>query len=130
MITIHICLDCELLCIAQGLLTILQPMLNRAHYAFTTQTRGNSRKHLLSLAVLALGRFVLNLMCVSFELDEKIAKHLTLPGADTDMTPVILSGPSYWRFSSNWKRPSSPTFCGGALGLVCIPGMREKLFCM
>ncbi len=54
----------------------LQTMLDVAHYAFATQTSGNAREHLLCFTILALGRFVFDLMCVSFELDEKITNCL------------------------------------------------------
>ncbi len=76
MIPIHISFDCELLCIAQGFLTAFQTMPDGAHYAFATQTSENAREHLLRFAILALGRFVFYLMCVSFELDEKITNRL------------------------------------------------------
>jgi hypothetical protein len=75
-ITIHIGFDCEFLSIAQCLLVILEPMPDRANLAFTAQTSRNSRKHLLSLAVLLLGRFVLYLMSVSFKFNEKITDSL------------------------------------------------------
>ncbi len=76
LIPIHISFDCELLCIAHGFLTALQTMPDGAHYAFATQTSRNAREHLLRFAILALGRFVFDLMCVSFELDEKITNCL------------------------------------------------------
>jgi hypothetical protein len=72
LIPIHICFDQKFVCIAQGFLTVLQTMLDGVHYAFTTQTSGNTREHLLCFAILALGRFVFNLMCISFKFDEKI----------------------------------------------------------
>ncbi len=73
---IHISFDRELLCIAQGFLTALQTTPDGVHYAFATQTSGNTREHLLRFAILALGRFVFDLMCVSFKLDEKITNRL------------------------------------------------------
>jgi hypothetical protein len=75
-ITIQIGLDRELLSIAQCLLGILEPVPDRAHQAFTAQPSRNSRKHLLSLAVFLLGGFALNLMSISFKLNEKITNSL------------------------------------------------------
>jgi hypothetical protein len=76
LIPIHISFDRELLCIAQGFLTALQTMPDGAHYAFATQTSGNAKEHLLHFAILALDRFVFDLMCISFKLDEKITNCL------------------------------------------------------
>jgi hypothetical protein len=127
---IHISFDRELLCIVQGFLTALQTMPDGAHYAFATQTSGNAREHLLRFAILALGRFVLDLMCVSLSLLMRRSPiaYLTLPRAETNMTPVILSSLLYWRFLSNWNPPLASTFCGGALGIFRVPGTNEKLF--
>jgi hypothetical protein len=75
-IAIQIGLDRELLSIAQCLLGILEPVTDRAHQAFTAQPSGDSRNHLLSLAVLSLGGFILNSMNISFKLNEKITDSL------------------------------------------------------
>jgi hypothetical protein len=50
MIAIHICLDCKFFGIAEGFLTSLQPMSDRVHDTFVTQSRGDAREHLLCLA--------------------------------------------------------------------------------
>jgi hypothetical protein len=72
MIAIHICFDCKLLGIAEGFLTSLQPMSGRAHDTLVAQSRRDTREHLLHLAIFLLGRSVLDLMCISFKLDEKV----------------------------------------------------------
>jgi hypothetical protein len=76
MIAIHICLDCKLIGIAEGFLTSLQPMSDRAHDTLVAQSRGDAMEHLLHLATFLLGWFVPDLMCISFELDEKVANCL------------------------------------------------------
>jgi hypothetical protein len=76
MIAIHICFDCKFLSIAEDFLTSLQPMSDRAHDTLVAQSRGDAREHLLCLAIFLLGQFVLDLMCISFELNEKVANCL------------------------------------------------------
>jgi hypothetical protein len=76
MIAIHICFDCKILGIAEGFLTSLQPMSDRAHDTLVAQSRGNVREHLFCLAICSLGWFTPDLMCISFELDEKVANCL------------------------------------------------------
>ncbi len=76
MIAIHICFDYKFLGIAKGFLTSLQPMSDRAHNTLVAQSRGDAKEHLLCLAIFLLGWFVLDLMCISFELDEKVANCL------------------------------------------------------
>jgi len=51
-----------------------------------------------------------------------------LHGAEINIIPVILSGPLYTMFSSNWNHPSASTFWGGTFGLLRIPGIREYSF--
>jgi hypothetical protein len=51
-------------------------MSDRVHDTLIAQSRGDAREHLLCLAFFSLGWFVLDLMCISFELDEKVANCL------------------------------------------------------
>jgi hypothetical protein len=72
MIAIHICFDGKLLGIVEGFLTSLQPMSDGAHDTLVAQSRGNAREHFFCLPIFLLSRFVPDLMCISFELDEKV----------------------------------------------------------
>ncbi len=76
MIVIHICFDCKFLGIVEGFLTSLQPMSDRAHDTLVAQSRGDTREHILRLAIFSLGWCVPDLMCISFKLDEKVANRL------------------------------------------------------
>ncbi len=76
MIAIHICFDCKFLGIAEGFLISLQPMSHRAHDTCIAQSRGDARELLLHLAIFLLGWFVPDLMCISFELDDKVTNCL------------------------------------------------------
>ncbi len=55
MIAINICFDCKFLGIAEGFLTTLQPMSDRAHDTLVAQSRGDAREHLFRLAIFLLG---------------------------------------------------------------------------
>jgi hypothetical protein len=48
-------------------------MSDRVHDTLVAQSRGDAREHLLRLAIFLLGQFVPGLMCISFELNEKVA---------------------------------------------------------
>ncbi len=131
MIAIHICFDCKFLDIAESFLTSLQPMSDRAHDTLVAQSRGDAREHLLRLAIFCwVGLY--RIWCASplSSMRRSPIACLTLPGADINIMPVILSGPLYWRFSSNWKQPSESTLWLGAFGLFQFPGTREYWFCI
>jgi hypothetical protein len=51
-------------------------MSDGVHDTLIAQTRGDAREHLFCLTILLLSWFVLDLMCISFELDEKVANCL------------------------------------------------------
>jgi hypothetical protein len=106
-------------------------MSDRVHDTLVAQSRGDAREHHLYHAIFLLGQFVPDLMCISFELNEKVANCLlNITGADIDIMPMILSGPLYWRFLPNWNRPSESTFWRGTFGLFQVLGTREYWFCI
>ncbi len=49
MLAIHFCFDYKFLGIAEGFLTSLQPMSDRAHDTLVAQSRGDAREHLFRL---------------------------------------------------------------------------------
>jgi hypothetical protein len=46
-------------------------MFDETYDTLVAQSRGDAREHLFCLAILLLSRFVPDLMCISFKLDEK-----------------------------------------------------------
>ena len=128
MIVIHVCFDGKLLGIAKGFLTSLQPMFDGAHDTLVAQSRGDTRKHLFRLAIFSLSWFVPDLMCISFELNEKVpVACLTLIGADLNKMPVILSGPSYWHFHQTGNSHRNLPSGGGCFWFVPSPGDKGVL---
>jgi hypothetical protein len=131
MIAIHICFDDNLLGIARVFSQVFKPCLMERMIPSLHNPEGTPGKIFSALIFLLLSRFVPDLMCITFKLNEKVANcllNITQSGYLHDACDPIWS--IVLVVFIKLETAIGIYFLGVAFGLSQVLGTREYCFCI